>query len=36
MFAQVMALPEEVQDKYMHKMGGKKKEKYEEMMEFVQ
>lgn len=35
MHAQVMALPEEAQEKYMHKGHGKK-EHDDEMMEFVQ
>ena len=37
MYAQVMALPEEAQEKYMEGKGhGKKKEHDDEMMEFVQ
>ena len=36
MYAQVMALPEEDQEKYMEHGHGKKKEHDDEMMEFVQ
>jgi len=36
MYAQVMALPEEAQEKYMDKKGHGKKEHDDEMMEFVQ
>jgi len=36
MYAQVMALPEEAQEKYMDKHGHGKKEHDDEMMEFVQ